>query len=303
MILRILRKIKYKIEYLKEEKEILKSKSIDISTLETICFLSGPYRNLTTLTASMAVLHPNCQVLNHAQGRILPHNKVDFFKKYSTDKFHNFVRYAIRLSLSGFRGRLGGNILFSHAFDKNILKEKYRERFGEEVLKKNIKCLLWKEGLHLKNHLIKNDITEIDLIRQNSKIKFILPIRNPLDCAKSNQNTGMSNIFININDKSNFQEILKEILDAILEFLENKKQFPSNFFHYYQHSFNEDLLIRFCDFMTLPFDEKWKDDVLEIFNIKPSYSHNEEDIVFYKNYVNEKFTSFPDEMENLIKFV
>ena len=77
MISKILKKIKYKIKYLKEEKEILKSKSIDISTLETICLLSGPYRNLTTLTASMAVLHPNCQVLNHAQGRILPHNKVD----------------------------------------------------------------------------------------------------------------------------------------------------------------------------------------------------------------------------------
>ena len=42
MISKILRKIKYKIEYLKEEKEILKSKSIDISRLETICLLSGP---------------------------------------------------------------------------------------------------------------------------------------------------------------------------------------------------------------------------------------------------------------------
>ena len=111
MISRILRKIKHKIEYFKEEKEILESKSIDIFTLETICFLSGPYRNLTTLTASMAVLHPNCQVLNHAQGRILPHNKVDFFRKYSAEKFRNFVKYAIHLSLSGSRGRLGGNIL------------------------------------------------------------------------------------------------------------------------------------------------------------------------------------------------
>ena len=303
MISKILKKIKYKIKYFKEEKEILKSKSIDISALETICFLSGPYRNLTTLTACMAVLHPNCQVLNHAQGRILPHNKVDFFKEYSVEKFHNFLRYAIHLSLSGFRGVLGGNILFSHAFDKKVLKDKYRDRFGDKILKEEIKCLLWKEGLHLKNHLIKNNIKEIELINQNTKIKFILPIRNPLDCAKSNQNTGMSNIFININDNSTFQEILKEVLDEILSFLKNKKQYPNNFFHYYQHSFNEDVLRGFCNFMTLPFDKKWKDDVLEIYNIKPSYSYNKEDILFYRNYVNEKFIEFPKEIENLIKFV
>ncbi|MHB8529324.1 MAG: hypothetical protein ACYC8V_07420, partial [Caulobacteraceae bacterium] len=30
----------------------------------------GPYRNLTTLTASVLALHPQCQVLNHASDRI-----------------------------------------------------------------------------------------------------------------------------------------------------------------------------------------------------------------------------------------
>ena len=303
MIKRILNKIKTKISYLNEEKKILQSKSIDISSLESLCLISGPYRNLTTLTASIAVLHPNCQVLNHAQGRILPHNKVNFFKRYSEKRFNNFIKYSILLSLSGFRGILGGSILLSHAFDKSLVNEKYKNRFENKLLKDNIKCLLWKEGLHLKNHLINHNIKELDLITQNPKIRFILPIRNPLDCARSNQKTGMSNIFLNINEESTFQDILKEILDEILEFLKNKKHYPNNFFHYYQHSFNANILKNFCDFTKLPFDEKWKNDVLEIYNIKPSYSHNQDDILFYKNYIHKKFKDFPDAIRNLIKFV
>lgn len=303
MILRILKKIRDKISYLKQEKDIFESRSIDVSELETICMLSGPYRNLTTLTASMAALHPNCQVLNHAQGRILNHRKVDFFSKYSSERFYNFLRYAIHLSLSGYRGVLGGSILLSHAFDKTIVREKYRERFGDSPLKEDIRCLLWKEGLHLKNHLIQNSIKEIELVSRNRRIRFILPIRNPLDCARSNQSTGMSNIFININVDSTFHDVIKEILDEILSFLINKEQYPENFFYYYQHTFDESVLREFCDFMRLPFDKVWRDSVLQIYNIKPSYSHKKEDVSFYKHYVNNKFKKFPDAVENLLKFV
>jgi len=251
----------------------------------------------------MAVLHPNCQVLNHAQRRILPHKKVNFFMNYSETRFNRFIKYAIQISLSGKRGIVGGSILHSHAFDKLDVKEKYKNRFGDKLLKEKINCLFWKEGLHLQNHFLENNINTIDLINKNKKIVFILPIRNPLDCAMSNQNTGMSNIFHHINPNSTYQEILKSVLDNFLLFFNYQKKLSSNFFHYYQHSFNESTLKEFCNYLDLPFDESWKKDVLDIYNIKESYPHKKEDIEFYKEYVSTNFKDFPDEMENLLQFI
>ena len=303
MIQKIILKIKSTYSLIKQEREISKSDVIDISDVKTLCLVFGPYRNLTSLSAAMAVLHPNCQVLNHAQSKILPYKKVNFFKNYSDSKFSKFLKYAIFLSLSGERGRLGGSILFSHAFDKSDVKEKYITRFGDSLLKKKINCLFWKEGLHLKNYFLENNTNTLDLINKNKKIVFLLPIRNPLDCAMSNQNTGMSNIFHQINFNSTFQEILKAILDEFLLFFNYKKKLDSNFFHYYQHSFDESTLKEFCNYLNLPFDERWKADVLNIYNIKASYPHKKEDIEFYKNYVTNNFQEFPVEMENLLKFV
>jgi hypothetical protein len=303
MIQKIILKIRSIYFFLKQEREIRKSNDIDISDIKTICLVFGPYRNLTSLSATMAVLHPNCQVLNHAQRRILPHKKVNFFMNYSETRFNRFIKYAIQISLSGKRGIVGGSILHSHAFDKLDVKEKYKNRFGDKLLKEKINCLFWKEGLHLQNHFLENNINTIDLINKNKKIVFILPIRNPLDCAMSNQNTGMSNIFHHINPNSTYQEILKSVLDNFLLFFNYQKKLSSNFFHYYQHSFNESTLKEFCNYLDLPFDERWKKDVLDIYNIKESYPHKKEDIEFYKEYVSTNFKDFPDEMENLLQFI
>jgi len=119
----------------------------------------------------------------------------------------------------------------------------------------------------------------------------------------SNQNTGMSNIFHNINPNSTFQEILKSVLDNFLLFFNYQKKLSSNFFHYYQHSFNESTLKEFYNYLDLPFDERWKKDVLDIYNIKESYPHKKEDIEFYKEYVSTNFKDFPDEIEKLLQFI
>ena len=89
--------------------------------------MAGPYRNLTTLTASVAALHPNCQVLNHAHERILPHREVDFFSDYTSDKWNRFLQYGLRISLGGERGRTGGSIVHSHAFDHGNVKDLYQK--------------------------------------------------------------------------------------------------------------------------------------------------------------------------------
>ena len=282
---------------------IQKAKNINIDTINTVCFVAGPYRNLTSLTAAIAVLHPNCQVLNHAKDRILPHKKVDFFSLYSLPKFQLFVKYAVLLSTGGKRGRHGGSITHSHAFDKSLVKRKYYTRFGSNLLKENIQCLFWKEGLHLTNYLIKQKITAIDLVKRNNHIRYILPIRNPLDCAISNQKTKMAQIFTTINEKSSLQDILKEILDSYLKFFKNQQISKQHFFHFYEHSLSSKTLTDFCEFLKIPYNESWEEDVLQIFTIKPSYTYTDKDIAFYKKYIDDKFKDFPNEKEHLLKFI
>ena len=126
-----------------EQKLISASKRLDISTVDTLVCLAGPYRNLTTLTASIAALHPNCQVLNHAQERILPHREVDFLVITLLKDGPNF--YSIHsLSVGGERGRNGGSILHSHAFDSGKVKKLYRNRYGNALIKERVVSVLWK---------------------------------------------------------------------------------------------------------------------------------------------------------------
>ena len=95
-----------------------KRNNIDTDNIRSVCIMLGPYRNLTTLTAGIVFLHPNCQVLNHAALRVLPVKPVNFFQNHSQATFDNFIQYAIYLSQSGRREDwdLGGTLTVSHAF-------------------------------------------------------------------------------------------------------------------------------------------------------------------------------------------
>ena len=303
MFAKILKKIEGAYQYLIEERLIKKSKTINISSVKTICFIAGPYRNLTSLTAAIAVLHPNCQVLNHAKDRIFPHNSVDFFRNYSDSKFERFIQYAILLSQSGKRGNYGGSITFSHAFDKSLMKEIYTKRFDNSLLKKNIQCLFWKEGLYVRNHMQEHNIHPSTLIQKNKKIRFVLPIRNPLDCALSNKKTNLALIYNHLKIQSSIHDIIKTILDDFLAFFKNQKKHPKFFFHFFQHSFDSATLERFCMHLELPFDSQWEADIFRVYNIKPSYDHSESDITFYRKYVTDHFKGFPAEQKKLLQFL
>lgn len=58
--------------------------------MTTVCSILGPYRNLTTLTASCLMLHPNIQVLNHYHQL---NSQVDnFLLNYSDENFERFIK-------------------------------------------------------------------------------------------------------------------------------------------------------------------------------------------------------------------
>ena len=302
MIGKWLAKQKAKKRFKKEKKIILSSSNIDVSSINTLICMAGPYRNLTTLTASIAALHPNCQVLNHAHERILPHQEVDFFSDYTLDKWKKFLQYGLRISFGGERGRSGGSIMHSHAFDHRNVKDLYQKRYGEKPIKDNVKSIFWKEGLYLANHLRKHNIDPLFLIKQQKRLKFVLPIRNVLDCAVSNKKTNLALIFNDINEGSSIKEIITAILEEHLAFFKQQQKMPAHFFHFFEHSFDKETLIAFCHFTKIPFDEQWALDVLTIFDMKSKYDHDQETIQFYKEEVENKFNDYPEIKTKLLAF-
>lgn len=237
--------------------DLVASRSTDIEDCKSVCLILGPYRNLTTLTAATLFLHPNCQVLNHAGKRIYDNNEVDFLSNYSRERFNRFIQFAIHISGKGKKGGFGGSITHSHAFNpihemKNIFSET-----GYKLIKNQINCLFWKESLITSNLIHEKHIDLKNLLSKEERLRFLMPIRNPLDCAVSNLKTGQVTQFINLDKSSTVSEVMLEILKGIHWFASHKKDHEDRFFYYFGHSLNRQMILRLAAFLGLDADEAW----------------------------------------------
>lgn len=282
--------------------DIEKSKLVDIKNLKSVCLILGPYRNLTTLTSSVLFLHKNCQVLNHAGGRILSNKKLNFLSEYSDEKFDTFLKYSIYISEYGRQGDYGGSITFSHAFNDKYKVKNIFNKTGLDLVKKDIECLIWKESLRV-SHFIKAEKTNLlKLFETNKKLKFLLPIRNPMDCAISNHFPKHLNIY-NLADKNaTLEEVLSTILDEILWVIKLQKKYPDRFFIFFEFQFDQNLLANLCDFLGIENNTKWNNYAIEAFQVNKKYIHTSQFNAYYTKSIKEKFIEFPDIYKKLLKF-
>lgn len=296
----IVRKFKVAI---KKNRDLEASKQIDINNLRTVGLILGPYRNLSTITAAIIALHPSCQVLNHGRQRIFYDHRLDFFLNYSEKKFLDFVRYSIHISKNGYRGHLGGSITLAHTFDNDVLRERYRKRFGDALIKDKIEVLLWKEPQRIVNHIIENGVDLEYILNQNAKIKFLLPVRNPIDCAVANHNLSYTSMFRHVDKDSSIKQVLEAILEEYVWFCKLKKVYPERFFYFFQHEFSRNTLIQIADFLNIEPEKEWIDDSLKVFDIKSSYNHSEDLVQFYRKKTEKSFSDYHDFSKKLLCFV
>ncbi|RMD89981.1 MAG: hypothetical protein D6813_09885 [Calditrichaeota bacterium] len=295
-------------EAAKKEIELLRSSKISIEKLRTVCLTLGPYRNLTTLTAAIVALHPNCQVLNHAGGRIFNDKRLNFFLEYSQNKFDRFVKYAIYISQGGREGPYGGSILYSHAFgSQHRLSEIYRKLYGNSRIKDNIHCLFWKESMPTSSFIRDYQVDLDAILTQNQALRFLMPIRNPLDCAVSNLKFfGNTKQLHQVFRLKNRQEVLYEVMESILDefqwFLELKRQNPERFFCYFEYEFGEKTLLDLAKFLNIGADKQWLRNSMEAWEMKSRYKHPDEFVEFYNQQVEQKFSNYPDFANKLLHF-
>ena len=288
---------------IKKELDLLASRKIEIDEVNSFGIILGPYRNLTTLTASLLFLHPNCQVLNHAGERIIGDSRLDFLESYSDQKFQNFTRYALLIARGGKRGNYGGSITLSHAFQDQTKMKKIYEDSNISMRKEDVHCLLWKESQRVTNHIRDSKVDLEILLDKNPKLKFILPIRNPLDCAASNSGSGFANILPGVDSASSEKEVLKVILDEYVWFLKLEQQFPDHFYHYFAHQNGKAVLNGLANFLELEPRQTWLKKAGKAFIIKSKYSHQTQLYERYKYLVNDLFQGFPEFCDDLLKFI
>jgi len=283
--------------------DLYASRSIDVQACKSVCLTLGPYRNLTTLTASLLFLHPDCQVLNHAGDRIFGRRELDFLTDYSRERLDRFIQYAIRISAKGRRGVHGGSITHSHAFDDQHAMKQVFERSGGTLVKPTVRCLFWKESLRTSNRIRERHVDLDALFRQDPRPRFLLPIRNPLDCAVSNIQTGHTATFAGLPADASTERVVHAVLDEIRWVAGLEARHPERFFHFFEHDMSREMLVRLAGFLDLEPLDAWLDAARAAIRLKKGYAHEPALVEAYRKGIADRFEGHPELAAGLLYFV
>jgi hypothetical protein len=278
------------------------ARGIDISGVRSVGLFLGPYRNLTTLTAAVLFLHPHCQVLNHAGRRIFQRHRLDFLARYDEATFDHFVRYAIHQSAGGQRGAAGGSITHSHAFTGEYKVRDIFESSGNDLVKSDIRSLVWKESLATANH-IRSSRADLDAIFETeTRLRFLVPVRHPIDAAISNVTKHFAGRFEGLTNEASVEQVIDAILDEYLWVQTLRVRHPERFFVFFEHSTGRDTLAALARFLELEPLDSWLDPATEAFEVKARYDHPQELVERLQAGVESRFADHPDFADGLRAF-
>lgn len=269
--------------------------------IDRIVIPIGPYRNLTTLTAAIFALHPECVVLNHAAVRILPRPELDFLRDPQPKRRDAFVKAAVRLLQGGHQGYFGGSILLSHAFEQSQLRDKYLQRYGAEVIKPGAHVLFWKDSMRILNYIWSKKIDIEQLIAARDDVRLVLPIRNPISCANSNLRTGYWDQLVP-PEGQNFSKVLDRILDILRWGLELKARHSDRMIVIWEDDSIQTTLTNIANMCDMAIDQQWADDLCLAGQARRRTSEDEEKQI-YQAKVEQKFDKMPPIRDRLLSWV
>jgi len=240
-------------------------------TARHLAILLGPYRNLSTLTSAVLSLHPDIQVLNHAGERLWTDPHLDFLAHPEPAILASFMDAAWSLSVGGERGVVGGSILYSHAYDDPSMKALYSGPYGDETVKAGADWLVWKESMRVQNRLMDTPGLFEALCASFPDLRFILPLRNALHCAISNQTTGHSPT-LRLPANASVSKVLDAVLQAFEWALDKREKFPDRVFAFTQDTPPARLLPDLARFLGVSQDERWIEEGAKAFAVRDRYN-------------------------------
>lgn len=279
------------------------SASYNIERLQTVCFALGPYRNLSTLTASTLYLHPDIQVLNHGGKLVFHDEQNDLFENFESSVVDSFLKFVSYLSNQKQKGDLGGQIVLSKKFSNNAIFSKYISQNPTILNKENSKVLFWKESALISEKLKKNLSFLKKMASERVQFKFILPVRNPMDCAISNLKTGHYLRFNNLGSESRKEDILNAILDELKWVLDMQLEYPNHFYVLFENRICPKTISNLSKFLNVTEVDSWVDLMSRAFVSNSRYDIDQTFIELYRELVKQKFISHHSCRNTLIDFV
>jgi hypothetical protein len=266
--------------------------------IKTVVLPLGPYRNLT---AALFALHPHAMVLNHAAFRIRG-SRYDPFARTDPERWRLFKASAVRFLEHGMRGDFGGNILLSHAFDASNIRELYTHRFGETLIKPEASVLLWKDSMRIHNIFLKSGIDLEEFAKMTPEALFLFPIRNPIDCAKSNVRTGHWKHMVKKSELG-FESVLESILKSLRHFRQYERKNPVKFVSFTELEIDRSFPERLTSICGLDAPETWLEDAEKLLKIRPKRKPSAETKDHYTSLVEDIFRDDPETKQRLMQFV
>ncbi len=241
--------------------------------IATFGVMLGPYRNLTTLTAATLALHPSVQVMNHGLDRLTSRPECNFFQNPDDKVLENFLSEALHESEAGTRGDFGGSITLSHAYDHSAMRNAHEARYGKQLVKTHPRCLLLKDSARFQNRIMRlQDLSAF--LKQFERMQFMLPIRDPLDCAASNMKTGKLE-FLGAPRHSSLDEALNAVLSYLGWALDLADSFPTRVLWFTERDSRPLMFNRWADFLRIESDQRWIRDAESVYRISPRVHDSE----------------------------
>ncbi|MCW5878693.1 MAG: hypothetical protein KIS80_07495, partial [Anaerolineales bacterium] len=199
-------------------------------------------------------------------------------------------------------GGYGGSILLAHAFaERPQMRRLYTARYGFRLLKQNVKCLAWKESERINRVIREKSVDLGKLVKKNKTLRFLHPIRNPLDCSVSIVRTGMMPKFYPQLKENDLPSLVELILGEIRDFLDLAQRHPDHFFFYFQDDLKESVLNELAKFLGLSDDQRWVKDSMKMYQLRRPYKHEPTLKEHYRRKVDLLFKDYPDVKDHLLK--
>ena len=181
------------------------------------------------------------------------------------------------------------------------MQQTFANRYGENLIKDQIHCLLWKDPMRVSNYVQNNHIDLVQLCDQYERLRFLMPIRNPLDCAISNTKTGHARHLVS-GKIIEIKQILERILREIAWFIGLNEVAPDRFFYFFENEFNRSTLLNLAKFLNVDPSKEWIEDAINCYNLKEPYEYDPHILDHYKKSLDIYMERHGEEKEKLIAF-
>ena len=170
--------------------------------------------------------------------------------------------------------------------------------------------LVWKESMRLTRRIRRQGIDLTTTLERNPRLRFIHPVRNPLDCALSNSRTGHDALLdlgdatarIGSREDLTVGEILDLVLDDLRWYLDQMSAHSDRMFLLVEGLTSAETFVELGRFLGLPADERWPQEAFDLFTVDTGYDHDPALVERYLVSVRARFGDHPALQAHLCSF-